>query len=136
MLSSNSFQLKFFVMKSFIFSIGFIITLTHVSFGQVSDSVSKTAFEQKQSKKVIVYGSDTCHYCIDTKAYLKEKKIDFTYYDVDVNLLKQREMLIKLQKAGIPVDNLSLPVVDLNGKLVMNRSNFKVFLKKLDTSKN
>ena len=136
MLSSNSFQLNFFVMKSFIFSIGFIITLTHVSFGQVSDSVSKTAFEQKQSKKVIVYGSDTCHYCIDTKAYLKEKKIDFTYYDVDVNLLKQREMLIKLQKAGIPVDNLSLPVVDLNGKLVMNRSNFKVFLKKLDTSKN
>ncbi len=136
MLSSNSFQLKFFVMKSFIFSIGFIITLTHVSFGQVSDSVSKTAFEQKQSKKVIIYGSDTCHYCIDTKAYLKEKKIDFTYYDVDVNLLKQREMLIKLQKAGIPVDNLSLPVVDLNGKLVMNRSNFKVFLKKLDTSKN
>lgn len=123
-------------MKSFIFSIGFIITLTHVSFGQVSDSVSKTAFEQKQSKKVIIYGSDTCHYCIDTKAYLKEKKIDFTYYDVDVNLLKQREMLIKLQKAGIPVDNLSLPVVDLNGKLVMNRSNFKVFLKKLDTSKN
>tara|TARA_R110002096_G_scaffold178357_1_gene355270 strand:+ start:1681 stop:2052 length:372 start_codon:yes stop_codon:yes gene_type:complete len=123
-------------MKSFIFSIGFIITLTHVSFGQVSDSVSKTAFEQKQSKKIIVYGSDTCHYCIDTKAYLKEKKIDFTYYDVDVNLLKQREMLIKLQKAGIPVDNLSLPVVDLNGKLVMNGSNFKAFLKKLDTSKN
>lgn len=122
-------------MKSFIFSIVFIITLTHVSFGQISDSVSKIAIEQKQSKKIIVYGSDTCHYCIDTKAYLKEKKIDFTYYDVDVNLLKQREMLIKLQKAGVPVDNLSLPVVDLNGKLVMNGSNFEDFLKKLGASK-
>lgn len=119
-------------MKSLIFSIVFIVTLIHVSFGQVSDSISKTVTEQKKSDKIIVYGSDTCHYCIDTKAYLIEKKIDFTYYDVDVNLLKQREMLIKLQKAGIPVDNLSLPVVDLNGKLVMNGANFEDFLKKLN----
>ncbi len=123
-------------MRVFAFSIVFILALPQVSFGQVPDSISKMVTEQKKSEKIIVYGSDTCHYCIDTKAYLKEKKIGFTYYDVDVNLLKQREMLIKLQKAGIPVDNLSLPVVDLNGKLVMNGSNFKDFLKKLNTSKN
>jgi len=123
-------------MRTFIFAIVFILALTKVSFGQVSDSVSKTLTEQKKPKKIIVYGSDTCHYCIDTKAYLKEKKIDFIYYDVDVNLLKQREMLIKMQKAGIPVDNLSLPVVDLYGKIVMNGANFEAFLKKLDTSKN
>ncbi|WP_242202881.1 glutaredoxin family protein [Aestuariivivens insulae] len=122
-------------MKALVLSIVFIIALTYVSFGQVSDSISKTVTEQKTSEKVIVYGSDTCHYCIDTKAYLKEKKIDFIYYDVDVNLLKQREMLVKLQKAGVPVDNLSLPVVDLNGKLVMNGSNFEDFLKKLGASK-
>ena len=81
--------------------------------------------------KIIVYGSDTCHYCLDTKAYLKERKIDFIYYDVDVNLLKQREMLVKMQKANIPVDNLSLPVIDKNGKLFMNSGNFDAFLKQL-----
>jgi glutaredoxin 3 len=124
-------------MKSIIFSILFIITLGEFSFGQAVESGLKDNLtSQKDLKKIIVYGSDTCHYCIDTKAYLKEKKIDFIYYDVDVNLLKQREMLIKMQKAGLSADNLSLPVVDLYGKLIMNGANFEDFLKKLDTSKN
>lgn len=119
-------------MKAFIYSIVFILSITNVSFGQVSNSKLGSGTELKKSKKMIVYGSDTCHYCIDTKAYLKERNIDFIYYDVDVNLLKQREMLIKLQKAGVPVDNLSLPVVDLGEKLVMNGANFENFLKKLN----
>ena len=119
-------------MKAFIYSIVFILSITSVSFGQVSNSELGTSTELKKAKKMIVYGSDSCHYCIDTKVYLKEKNIDFIYYDVDVNLLKQREMLIKLQKAGIPVDNLSLPVVDLGEKLVMNGPDFENFLKKLN----
>ena len=120
-------------MKAFIFSIVFIITLGEFSFGQVVEfGLKDNLTSQKDLKKMIVYGSDTCHYCIDTKAYLKEKKIDFIYYDVDVNLLKQREMLVKMQKADMPVDNLSLPVVDINGKLVMNNGSFENFLKKLE----
>tara|TARA_R110001592_G_scaffold25209_1_gene96089 strand:+ start:237 stop:611 length:375 start_codon:yes stop_codon:yes gene_type:complete len=124
-------------MKAFIFSIVLIITIGEISFGQVAViGLNDNLIAQEDLKKIIVYGSDTCHYCIDTKAYLKERKIDFTYYDVDINLLKQREILIKLQKAGISVDNLSLPIVDLFGKIVMNSGDFENFLKKLDTSKN
>ena len=114
-------------MKIFIFSIVFIIALTTTSFGQVSDSLTT----KKELKKIIIYGSDTCHYCLDTKTYLKEKKVDFIYYDVDINLLKQREMLIKLQKSGIPIDDLSLPVVHKNDKLFMNSGDFDTFLKRL-----
>ena len=44
-------------------------------------------------------------------------------------------MVIKLQKANISLDNLSLPVVDLNGTLIMNGEDFEAFLKKLDSSK-
>ncbi|WNH14325.1 glutaredoxin family protein [Thalassobellus suaedae] len=105
-----------------------------VSLGSSSQDLNNAIKFDKQDK-IIVYGSDTCHYCIDTKAYLKERKIDFTYYDVDVNLEKQREMLIKLQKAGFSVDNLSLPVVDLHGKLIMNGTDFEGFLKKLIINK-
>ncbi|WNH08940.1 glutaredoxin family protein [Thalassobellus suaedae] len=105
-----------------------------VSLGSSSQDLNNATQFNKQDK-IIVYGSDTCHYCIDTKAYLKERKIDFTYYDVDVNLEKQREMLIKLQKAGFSVDNLSLPVVDLHGKLIMNGTDFEGFLKKLIINK-
>ncbi|WP_298341542.1 glutaredoxin family protein [uncultured Algibacter sp.] len=120
-------------MKAFVFSILLMITIGKEGYGQIKKSdLNSNVSSQNKSNKLIVYGSDTCHFCVDTKAYLKEKKIDFIYYDVDINLLKQREMLIKLQKAGIPVDNLSLPVVDLGNKLVMNEANFENFLKKLN----
>ena len=112
----------------------FVLSIGQDVFSQAKPSDS-VAVDKEKTNEMIVYGSDTCHYCIDTKAYLKEKKIDFIYYDVDVNLVKQREMVIKLQKASIPLDNLSLPVVDLNGKLIMNGEDFEAFLKKLDSSK-
>lgn len=84
--------------------------------------------------KIIVYGSDSCHYCLDTKAFLKRNKVNFTYFDVDVNITMQREMLVKMQKAGLSVDNLSLPVVDLQGKLIMNNvEDFEGFLNQLIT---
>lgn len=112
-----------------------LIIVFLVSLESSSQDLNNDTKLQKQDI-IIVYGSDTCHYCIDTKTYLKERKIDFTYYDVDVNLEKQREMLIKLQKAGFSVDNLSLPVADLQDKLIMNSGNFEEFLKKLNTKNN
>jgi len=122
-------------MRTFILTIVITLMAGQVTIGQTKklDSISE---ENTKTNKIIVYGSDTCHYCIDTKAYLKEKNIEFTYYDVDINLLKQREMLLKLQNAGISVESLSLPVVDLQDKLIMNSNNFQGFLLKLTTSKN
>ena len=118
-------------MRLFILLIVFLISFANTSFGQVLESVSEASTTKKELKKMIIYGSDTCHFCTDTKAYLKERKIDFIYYDVDVNLLKQREMVIKIQKAGVSLDNVSLPVVEKNGKLLMNNGNFDNFLKGL-----
>lgn len=123
-------------MRTLILSLVLIMLFGAESYGQVTKSdLNDNLTSQEELKKIIVYGSDSCHYCIDTKTYLKEKNIDFTYYDVDVNILKQREMLIKLQNAGISVDYLSLPVVDLQGELIMNGNNFEEFLKKLTASK-
>jgi len=82
-------------------------------------------------KKMIVYGSDSCHSCLDTKAFLNEKNIEFTYYDIDVNKSKEQEMLLKLQKANISIQTLSLPVVDNRGDIFLNKGNFNEFLKVL-----
>lgn len=84
-----------------------------------------------KTEKIIVYGSNSCHYCVDTKTFLKEKNIDFTYYDIDVNKAKEQEMLVKLKKANIPVYTLSLPVIDNKGDVFLNTGNFKEFLKLL-----
>jgi len=120
-------------MKGFFIGILFIIALGKVSFAQIEASSLKIdeLTSQKKTKPIIVYGSDTCHYCIDTKSFLTDNKIDFIYYDVDVNLTMQREMLIKMQKAGKSLDNLSLPVVHKNDTLFMNSGDFDTFLKRL-----
>ena len=118
-------------MRLFILSIVFLMSFISTSFGQVLESVSEASTTKKELKKMIIYGSDTCHFCTDTKAYLKERKVDFIYYDVDVNLVKQREMVVKIQKAGMSLDNLSLPVIEKNGNLLMNNGDFDTFLKGL-----
>ncbi|MFH4964622.1 glutaredoxin family protein [Gaetbulibacter sp. M235] len=92
-------------------------------------SLNANIFQEK--KTIIVYGSDTCHYCIDTKAYLKEKKVAFIYFDVDVNLEKQQEMIAKLQKAKIDISSLSLPVIDKKGEIFTNGEDFDKFLKRI-----
>lgn len=118
-------------MRGFILTIVFTVTLSQLAFSQAKHSDKKVVKELK-ANDIIVYGSDTCHYCIETKEFLKEKQIKFIYYDVDVNLEKQNEMVEKLQKAGISLDAISLPIVDLQGKLKMNNvANFEGFLKSL-----
>lgn len=97
-------------------------------------NAQKEFHQTKESKteKIIVYGSDSCHSCIDTKAFLKEKHIKFIYYDIDINKKKEQEMLVKLQKANISIDILSLPVIDNKGAIFLNEGNFKEFIKTLD----
>lgn len=89
--------------------------------------------QNKESKKeiMIVYGSDSCHSCLDTKAFLKQKNIEFTYYDIDVDKVKEQEMLVKLQKANISIYTLNLPVIDNNGDVFLNKGNIQEFLKVL-----
>ena len=96
-----------------------------------SAQVSKSKHVSKESTKLIVYGSDTCHFCIDTKAYLKEHKIEFVYFDVDVNMSKQNEMISKLTHAKIDISQLSLPVIDKGGEVFTNNTDFESFLKRI-----
>ena len=44
-------------------------------------------------------------------------------------------MITKLQKNRFSLDNVSLPVIDSNGIITMNRGDFDTFLKKLTEKK-
>lgn len=95
--------------------------------------MNHSVMAQEVSKKtIIIYGSDECHHCTDTKAFLKEKKIDFVFYDIDKNPSALQEMLAKLRKANMSTSNLGIPVVDKNGVLFSNNVDFQEFLKKLE----
>tara|TARA_R110001592_G_scaffold307_1_gene1721 strand:+ start:4354 stop:4710 length:357 start_codon:yes stop_codon:yes gene_type:complete len=109
-----------------------ILLLFLASFVINAQSLAKKTQIKKQ-EKIIVYGSDTCHYCIDTKAYLKEKNVAFIYYDIDLNKAKESEMITKLTNANISVASLSLPVIDYKGDIFLNKGNFEEFLKVVQT---
>ena len=51
------------------FSLVILFFVVHISY---SKSISK---QDDLQKIIIVYGSDTCHFCIDTKTYLKNLHI-------------------------------------------------------------
>lgn len=87
--------------------------------------------EVPKTKVMIVYGSDDCHHCTDTKAFLKENHIDFVFYDIDKNQEALKEMLTKLRNANISTSNLGIPVIDKQGIIFTNNGVFEDFLKKL-----
>lgn len=112
-------------MKKLLFAFFIFVSFTTISLGQ-------EASKKVSDKKVmIVYGSDECHHCTDTKAFLKENKIDFVFYDIDKNPEALNEMLGKLRSAGISTSNLGIPVIDKQGTIFTNNGVFEEFLQKL-----
>lgn len=92
---------------------------------------SESTTVSTEKKIIIVYGSADCHYCIDTKKFLTENKIDFVFYDIDSDRNALNEMLAKLKAAKISANGLGIPVIDKYGEVFTNNINFEDFLKKL-----
>lgn len=86
---------------------------------------------QPDKKEIIIYGSETCHYCLDTKAFLEEHHISFVFYDIDTDRQALNNMLYKLRESGIDVSNLSIPVVDKGGEIFTNGEDFDAFLERI-----
>ena len=63
-------------------------------------------------KKVLIYSTPTCPYCHQTKDYLKEKKVEYTDYDVSSDSAKAQEMIDKSGQMGVPV-------LDIEGEIIV-----------------
>ncbi len=64
------------------------------------------------AKRVIVYSTPTCSYCIRTKQFLTENNIPFENYDVSSDQQKAEEMI---QKSG----QMGVPVLDIDGQIIV-----------------
>ena len=64
------------------------------------------------SKKVTIYSTPTCPYCIRTKKFLEDNKIAFEDIDVASNPGKAEEMVKKSGQMGVPV-------LDIEGKIIV-----------------
>jgi len=63
-------------------------------------------------KKVIVYSTPTCPWCIRTKQFLKENNIIFEDIDVSSNQAAAEEMIKISGQMGVPV-------LDIEGEIIM-----------------
>lgn len=72
----------------------------------------------KQTKDIIVYGSDNCHHCVDFKAKLDSVKFTYDFKDVEFNEFMHNEMVSKVRGARI-MGQINYPVIDVEGKILV-----------------
>lgn len=63
-------------------------------------------------KKVKVYSTPTCPYCVRAKQFLKDNAVIFEDIDVSMNQEAAQEMIKRSGQMGVPV-------IDINGELIV-----------------
>lgn len=71
------------------------------------------------AKRVIVYGTPTCPYCIRAKQFLKENNVAFEDNDVSIDRAKAEEMMLKSGQMGVPV-------LDIEGEIIVGFEKEKI----------
>lgn len=64
------------------------------------------------TKKIIVYSTPTCPYCVYAKNFFKEKGVPFEDVDVSKDRTRAMEMI---QKSG----QMGVPVIDIGGEIIV-----------------
>ncbi len=62
-------------------------------------------------KKVTVYSTTTCPFCIRAKQFLKDNKVQFEEIDVSENQEKAQEMIKKSGQMGVPVIEIDREII-------------------------
>lgn len=71
------------------------------------------------SKRVTVYSTPTCPFCIRAKKFLKDNSIEFTDYDVGSDETKAQEMMKRSGQMGVPV-------IDIDGEIIVGFDKEKI----------
>jgi glutaredoxin len=79
---------------------------------------------------ILVYGRKSCGFTQTMRQNLDKNKYHYTYYDVDKNKAKLSEMWGKIHRGCPSCTSTKLPVMDLNGKVLI-RPSFEEVKKKI-----
>ena len=71
------------------------------------------------AKKVVVYSTPTCPFCIRAKQFLKDNNVAFTDLDVSSDHAKADEMVKRSGQTGVPV-------IDIDGTLIVGFDREKI----------
>ncbi len=70
-------------------------------------------------KKVTVYSTSTCPFCVRAKQYLKDNNIAFEDIDVSENHEKAQEMIKRSGQMGVPV-------IEIDGAIIVGFDKDKI----------
>ncbi len=70
-------------------------------------------------KKVTVYSTPTCPFCIRVKQFLKESNIQYADIDVSSDQVKAQEMIDRSGQMGVPV-------IDVDGTIIVGFDKDKI----------
>jgi glutaredoxin 3 len=70
-------------------------------------------------KKVKIYSTSTCPYCMRAKQYLKDNNVEFENIDVSTNQQAAQEMIDKSGQMGVPV-------LDIEGQVIVGFDREKI----------
>lgn len=70
-------------------------------------------------KKVMIYSTLACPFCMMAKKFLKENNIDFEDIDVSTDQTKVQEMI---KKSG----QMAVPVIDIDGEIIVGFDKEKI----------
>jgi glutaredoxin len=72
----------------------------------------------KQTKEIIVYGSNNCDHCVDFKAQLDSIGFSYDFRDVEFDEAMNNELYRKVRAARI-MTRINYPVIDIEGKILV-----------------
>jgi glutaredoxin len=72
----------------------------------------------RQTKEIIVYGSDNCHHCVEFKAQLDSVGFTYNFRDVEFNPMMNNEMVSKVRASGVQ-GGIKYPVIDIEGNILI-----------------
>jgi glutaredoxin-like YruB-family protein len=65
-----------------------------------------------KNKKVVVYSTSTCPYCVYAKDFFKKNDVSFEDKNVGIDRLAGQEMVTKSGQMGVPV-------IEIDGEIVV-----------------
>ena len=80
---------------------------------------------------LIVYSIPNCPKCAAAKALLKRKGISFEEANIEEQPEKKQELIEKLKTIDIEADQVGMPVLDIDGKIIQgfDREQIEIALK-------
>ena len=68
---------------------------------------------------ILVYGRPACGFCSALRGELDRRDVEYTYYDIDVDDQARAEMFRRVLEQYPDIINVPLPVVDVNGVILL-----------------